>query len=184
MDQRLLEAIARNDRRAFMSIVGENEEILQQRAANSSHTVLHLASRFGHFQMVTDIVKLRPDMVAAENSRLETPLHEACRQGNLKVAMLLIDTNPWAACKLNSDRESALFMACSHGHLKVVEFLLSRPWMRGLVEDDFGQNCLHVAVTRGHTGTYIVDFYLSEHKLLGKFYFNPVDFYYIYKRKP
>ena len=173
MDQRLLEAIARNDRRTFMSIVGENGEILQQRAANSSHTALHLASRFGHIQMVTDIVKLHPDMVAAENSRLETPLHEACRQGNLKVAMLLIDTNPWAACKLNSDRQSALFMACSHGHLKVVEFLLSRPWMRGLVEDDFGQNCLHVAVSRGHTGTYRVDFYLLEDKLLGKLYFNP-----------
>ncbi|KAF3953500.1 hypothetical protein CMV_021066 [Castanea mollissima] len=133
MDQRLLEAIRKNDRQAFMSLVNENEEIIQQRTANTFHAPLHLASRFGHIELVTEIIKLCPDMVAADNSKLETPLHEA-------------------SCKLNSDNQSGYFMACNHGDLDVVKLLLSKPWLQGLEEDDLVQNCLHVAVSRGHTG--------------------------------
>ncbi|KAF5466556.1 hypothetical protein F2P56_016473 [Juglans regia] len=154
MDQRLLDAIAKADKRAFMSLVKENEEILEQRTANTLHTVLHLASRFGHLDLVTEIVKLRPDMVTAENSKLETPLHEACPQGNVKVLVLLLDTNPWAASKLNSDQKSPFFMACIYGHLKVVNLLLRRPWVQGSEEDASDQNCLHVAVSKGHTGNF------------------------------
>lgn len=152
MDQSLLEAIAKNERHTFMNLVRENEEILQQRTVNTLHTPLHLASRFGHIDLVTEIVKLCPDMVAAENSKLETPFHEACRQGNVKVLLLLLDANPWAACKLNSDSQSAFYMACSHGHLNVIKLLLSKPWLQGLEEDNFVHNSLHVAVSRGYTG--------------------------------
>ena len=152
MDQRLLEAIHKYDRQAFMSLVNENEEILQQRTANTFQMPLHLASRFGHIELVTEIIKLCPDMVAADNSKLETPLHEACRQGNVKVLELLLDINSWAACKLNSDNQSGFFMACNHGNLDVVKLLLSKPWLQGLEEDDLVQNFLHVAMSRGHTG--------------------------------
>ena len=117
MDQRLLEAIRKNDRQAFMSLVNENEEILQQRTANTFHTPLHLASRFGHIELVTEIIKLCPDMVAADNSKLETPLHEACRQGNVKVLELLLDINSWAACKLNSDNQSSFLLLAIMGIL-------------------------------------------------------------------
>jgi ankyrin repeat protein len=77
-----------------MSLVNKNEEILQQRTANTLHTPLHLASRFGHIELVKEIVKLCPDMIAAENNKLETPFHEASRQGNVEVFELLLDTNP------------------------------------------------------------------------------------------
>nr|POE53096.1 ankyrin repeat-containing protein [Quercus suber] len=152
MDPSLFEAIAKNERRTFMNLVRENGEILQQRTAKTLHTPLHLASRFDNIDLVTEIIKLCPDMVAAENSKLETPLHEACRQGNVKVLPLLLDASPWAACKLNSDNQSAFYMACSHGHLNVVKLLLSKPWVQGLEEDSFVQNSLHVAVSREYTG--------------------------------
>ncbi|KAK7845318.1 ankyrin repeat-containing protein bda1 [Quercus suber] len=43
-------------------------------------------------------------------------------------------------------------MACNHWNLDVVKLLLSKPWLHGLEEDDLVQNCLHVAVSRGHAG--------------------------------
>ena len=94
MDPSFFEAIAKNERRTFMNLVHENGEILQQRTAKTLHTPLHLASRFDNIDLVTEIIKLCPDMVAAENSKLETPLHEACRQGNVKVLPLLLDASP------------------------------------------------------------------------------------------
>ncbi|KAK9266106.1 hypothetical protein L1049_003452 [Liquidambar formosana] len=151
MDPRLLEAIVRNDTPTFISLVRENEGVLEQRTADSSNTVLHLASKFGHIELVMEIVKLRPDMVAAENKKLETPLHEACRQGKVRVVMPLLEMNRWVACKLNCENQSALFMACCNGHVNVVKLLLNQPWLLGLEEDGVDQNYLHVAASRGHT---------------------------------
>ena len=91
-------------------------------------------------------------MVGADNRKLETPLHGACCQGNVKVLELLLDINSWAACKLNSDNQIVLFTACNHGNLDAVKLLLRKAWLQGLEEDDLVQNCLHVAVSRGHTG--------------------------------
>ncbi|GLT70857.1 hypothetical protein SLA2020_429110 [Shorea laevis] len=54
-------------------------------------TALHLASKFGHVEMVSEIVKLCPDMVATQNKMLETPIHEACRRGTAEVLKVLLD---------------------------------------------------------------------------------------------
>ena len=82
-------------------------------------------------------------MVEARNKKGETPLHEACRNGNAKVVMLLLDAN-------NED-QSPLFLACHNGHPHVVELILKQPWMVEFEEDNPDMNCLHVAVSRGHT---------------------------------
>ncbi|KAK7845321.1 ankyrin repeat-containing protein itn1 [Quercus suber] len=150
MDPRLFEAIAKNDQKSFIDLVQENENFLEQRAGGSKGTVLHLASRFGHIELVMEILKLRP-MVSAENNKLETPLHEACRRGHTEVLKLLLENNPWAACKLNADNQSAFFIACSHGHVDMVRLLLNQSWLTGLEDEGFDQTCLHVAASRGHT---------------------------------
>uniref|UniRef100_A0A2N9E6V1 PGG domain-containing protein n=1 Tax=Fagus sylvatica TaxID=28930 RepID=A0A2N9E6V1_FAGSY len=151
MDQRLFEAIAINDKNKFINLVRENERILEQRTDGSKSTVLHLASRFGHIELVVEILKLCP-MVAEENIKLETPLHDACRRGHTEVLKLLLENDPWAACKLNADNQSAFFMACSHGHVDLVKLLLNQSWLVGLVDDGLDPTCLHVAASRGHTG--------------------------------
>ncbi|KAM3747558.1 hypothetical protein ACB098_05G044100 [Castanea mollissima] len=150
MDPRLVEAIAKNDQKSFVDLVQENENFLEQRTGGSKGTVLHLASRFGHIELVIEILKLRP-MVSAENNKLETPLHEACRRGHTEVLKLLLENNPWAACKLNADNQSAFFIACSHGHVDMVRLLLNQSWLTGLEDEGFDQTCLHVAASRGHT---------------------------------
>ncbi|KAK9280858.1 hypothetical protein L1049_003749 [Liquidambar formosana] len=150
MSSRLFQAIFRNDTHAFTSLVQENQNILKQKTAGT--TALHLASRFGYVEMVREIVKYRPDMVAAFNGELETPLHEACSQGNLQVLIVLLEADPLAACNLNYKSQSALFKACSNGHLDLVKLLLLKtPRLLDLEDNGIDQTSLHVASSRGHT---------------------------------
>ncbi|KAM3699707.1 hypothetical protein ACJW31_05G046300 [Castanea mollissima] len=151
MDSRLLEAIRINDTPTLISLFQANEGILEQRTTDSLDTALHLASKLGHVDMVSEIVKLCPDLVAAENKNLETPIHEACRQGKAEVLKLLLEANPMAASKVNSENKSAFFIACSNGHYDVVKLLVNNTGMRGLEENVFDQICIHVAAYKGHT---------------------------------
>ncbi|XP_050382027.1 ankyrin repeat-containing protein ITN1-like [Argentina anserina] len=146
----LLVAIKRNDIPSFSQLVKKSKGILEQREADTWNTPLHLVSKFGHADMVSEIVALRPDMVAAENKGRETPVHEACRIGNAEILKLLLYANPGAAHKLNTERKSALFLACSCGHVDVVNVLLKEPGMLDLLEDGIDHTCIHAAVSVGH----------------------------------
>lgn len=136
MDSRLIEALVRSDMESFTRLYQQDEEILEQRTSSSLSTALHIASKYGRLDLVKEIVRLRPQKVAAENKIFETPLHEACRQGNVEVVILLMEANPWVSCKLNAEKQSALFIACSNGHLEVVKFLLNQPWLLGIEEEN------------------------------------------------
>jgi len=152
MDQEFFDAIKKNDMTTFSSIVKEREGILNQKTDDTFSTPLHLASKYGCIEMVSEIIRLCPDMVSAENKNTETPIHEACRQENVKVLMLLLEVNPTAACKLNPTCKSAFFVACSHGHLDLVNLLLNLSEIVGQEVAGFDQACFHVAAVRGHTG--------------------------------
>ncbi|KOM44490.1 hypothetical protein LR48_Vigan05g209500 [Vigna angularis] len=151
MDPKFYLAVRTNDITTFSSLVKENEDILQQRTADSLSTPLHLASRYGCTEIVSDIVRLCPDMVSAEDKNLETPVHEACRQDNVVILKLLLDANSSAVCKLNLDGKNACLLACSHGHLDMVKLLLNLSEMVGPVAAGFDQSCIHIAASRGHT---------------------------------
>lgn len=156
MDPRLLEAVARNDKNTFINLVRENEDFLDQRTAESNNTVLHWASRFGHTELVAEVLKLRPIFVDAENAKLETPVHEACRHGHTEVLKLLLEINHGAACKLSAENQSAFFVACCNGHLDVVKILLNQSWLVGLEDVGLDSTCLHVTASRGFKGEYLV----------------------------
>ncbi|KAJ0075222.1 hypothetical protein Patl1_34074 [Pistacia atlantica] len=151
MDSRLFEAVANNDRGAFDNLVQDNEGILKQRTDYHLNTVLHLASRFRHFELVKDIIELHPEMVETVNKKLETPLHEACRQGRADAVMLLLETKPWVTTKLNYENESAFFIACRQGHLDVVKLMMNQSWLMDFEEDGIDLTALHVATAMGHT---------------------------------
>ncbi|KAJ6963561.1 ankyrin repeat-containing protein ITN1-like [Populus alba x Populus x berolinensis] len=152
MDPALYRAVLSNDIHAFISLVLQNEAILEQRTSTASDTVLHLASKFGLVDLVMEIIKLRPNMVEAENKMLETPLHEACREGKSKIALLLLQTSPWVASKFNMKNQSPLLIACSNGSLKVAKVLLNQPlFLRLEYDNPLGLTSLHVAASKGHT---------------------------------
>ncbi|XP_058074268.1 ankyrin repeat-containing protein At5g02620-like [Magnolia sinica] len=151
MDWRLHEAALRGDVLAFTTLIQENKDVLGQTTDESSNTALHIASRFGRTELVAEIIKLRPDMVAAENQKKETPFHEACREGHIEVLMLLMETNPWVVYKLNKNGESMLLLACGHGRIDVVKHLLSKSPLLLSSDVDGRSTSLHAAVSGGHT---------------------------------
>ncbi|KAL4292322.1 hypothetical protein AHAS_Ahas18G0016500 [Arachis hypogaea] len=151
MDPNLFDAIRKNDIATFSSLLKENEGILNQKTADSYSTPLHIASKYGCTEMVSEIISMCPDMVCVENKKHETPIHEACRQENAKVLMLLLDANPNAAYKLYASCKSPLFLACSHGHLDMVNLLLNLPEFAERSTAEFDQTCILIAASRGHT---------------------------------
>ncbi|XP_022155107.1 serine/threonine-protein phosphatase 6 regulatory ankyrin repeat subunit B-like [Momordica charantia] len=114
-----------------------------------SNTGLHLTSRLGHVDMAC------PDMVVAENKKLETPFHEACRHGHINVVKMLLEANPDVACKRNSENQTPFFLACSNGRLDVVAYLLAKLGISSCLEDDdalaLDQSCIHAAASNGYT---------------------------------
>ncbi|KAJ0895557.1 putative ankyrin repeat-containing domain, PGG domain, ankyrin repeat-containing domain superfamily [Helianthus annuus] len=147
MDWMVMQAIVKGNTNALRDIVKHDEQVLERRIGNT--TVLHLASKTGNTEMVSLVLELRPEMVAAENSNLETPLHEACRMGHEKVVRLLMENNQWVASKLNRENQSALYLACSYGHLNIVDFFVNRTtWLLDIVGE---VDCLHVCASKGRT---------------------------------
>lgn len=164
MDPALYRAVLLNDIHAFISLVRKNEAILDQRTSTASNTVLHLASRLGFVDLVMEIIKLRPNMVQAENKMLETPLHEACREGKSKIVLLLLQTGSWVASNFNMENQSPLLIACSNGHLEVVKVLLNQPlFLRLEYDNPHGLTSLHVAASKGHTGMCLFRLSIDKH---------------------
>ncbi|KAH7574258.1 hypothetical protein ACOSP7_008330 [Xanthoceras sorbifolium] len=150
MERRVFETILRGDVQAFLGLVREDEGVIKSTVQGSLNTILHLTARFGHVGLAAEILKSRPEMVAAENDRMETPLHEACREGRLEIVRLLLETDPWVVYKVNRDNESVLFVACERGRLDVVKQLLNYPWLL-MLEMDGVTTSLHAAALAGHT---------------------------------
>ncbi|KAB5514040.1 hypothetical protein DKX38_027946 [Salix brachista] len=151
MDRRLCEAILKGDVPAFLSLVEEDEHVIDQKPIpGSSSTILHIASRFGHVELAKEIVRVRPELMFEENEKKETPLHEACREGKMEMVRLLVEEDPWLVYKVNQANESALAVACKRGRLDVVDYLLNFPGLLMLEIDGFTTS-LHVAASGGHT---------------------------------
>ncbi|OVA08594.1 Ankyrin repeat [Macleaya cordata] len=151
MDRRLHEAALSGDVPSFLELVRENgDQIIEQTTQRSMNTVLHLASKFGHIELVKEIIKMKWEKVLEENENMETPLHEACREGHVEVMKILLDTDPSVVFKLNREHESVLFVASKRGRFEIVKHLLMNyAWLIRLEEDGVTTS-LHVAASGGH----------------------------------
>ena len=149
MDRRLREAILKGEVPAFLSLIQEDEHIIDQTIPGSSSNILHIVSRFGHVELAKEIVRRRPKLMFEENEKMETPLHEACREGKMEMVKLLVETDPWLV--YNGSAASALTVACERGKFDVVDYLLSFPGLLMLELDGFTTS-LHAAASGGHTG--------------------------------
>ncbi|KAF7836478.1 ankyrin repeat-containing protein [Senna tora] len=159
--EELFSAIKANDISKFLSIVEEDEGRLHERTADkSSDTALHVASRYGHAEMVCEILRLWPQMVDALNNNHETPIHECCRNGNLKVLKLLLEANPMAFHQnyiheaipkgaAKGANKSCIHIAALRGHTDVVRELINkRPDLAEEI-DKYGNSLLHHACSQG-----------------------------------
>ncbi|PRQ51049.1 putative ankyrin repeat-containing domain, PGG domain-containing protein [Rosa chinensis] len=144
----LFEAIARNDTRTFKDLVRYNGGSLLQKTEETGNSVLHLAARFGHVELVAYIIKLLPDLVSVRNVKGETPLHEACRQGNTSVVKLLLEASPFVTCSLNHE-QTAFFIACSYGNVEVVKYMANQPGVLDFEQHE-AFSPLHFSIAEGY----------------------------------
>ncbi|KAH0642470.1 hypothetical protein KY290_034057 [Solanum tuberosum] len=155
MERRVNEAVFRGDVEAIQKLIEEDSNIVRQTIEGSlQHTILHLAARLGHVELVREIVKLFPEMVSAENRDQETPLHEACREGRVEIVRILLENDPSIAYKTNLWDKSVLYVACERGRIEVVKYLLhnnNNMHMLLMLEVDMSTTSLHVAASSGHT---------------------------------
>ncbi|CAA2960081.1 ankyrin repeat-containing At5g02620-like [Olea europaea subsp. europaea] len=150
MDRRLKEAAAKGDVLGLRSLMEEDENIIKQTDHRSINTVLHLAARFGHEELASEIIKSCPEMVSSENVDLETPLHEACREGHLGMIKLLMERDKSIVYKLNSREQSPFFAACERGNINAVKHLMNFPRLFSL-EMNMSTSSIHAAASSGHT---------------------------------
>ncbi|GLJ27968.1 hypothetical protein SUGI_0549280 [Cryptomeria japonica] len=137
---------------AIKKMHGQNPGQLKE-VTYENNTVLHIAAREGHLEVVKWILQNVRDccMSGARNSDLNTPLHEGSKRGNAEIITTLLRYNKCAATKRNQLGESALLIASEHGHVEAVRVLVEKTplhiilWPR---EDH--QTCLHVASYGGH----------------------------------
>lgn len=151
MDRRLFDASVRGDAEALRQLVSEDDSLLDQVAAMTRATPLHLTARFGHVGFAAEVIRRRPAMLSVEDASLEIPLHEACRQGSVEMVQLMLEAEPVLAYRLNRDGESALAVACHSGNLDVVRVLL-RDTRVSRLEVDSPFTALHSAALYGHAG--------------------------------
>lgn len=148
--RRLMEAVVKGDVLGLCSLMEEDENIIKQTVPESLNTVLHLAARYGHEELASEIIKSCPEMVSSENGELETPLHEACKEGHLGIIKLLLEIDNSIVYKKNLHEQSPLFVACERGQINAVKHLLNFPRLF-LLEVDMFTSSLHAAASSGHT---------------------------------
>uniref|UniRef100_A0A7N0U9G5 PGG domain-containing protein n=1 Tax=Kalanchoe fedtschenkoi TaxID=63787 RepID=A0A7N0U9G5_KALFE len=149
MDRKLYLATVNNDINTFQSLIQNNELLLAQTVPGTGNTVLHLIARFGHMELAAEVVKRKPEMIGAENEKLETPLYEACSEGNVGMMRIFLDVDPSAVYKMTAANESPLLAACKRGRVDVVRHLLeSHPQLLSL-EMDGTTTSLHAAASQG-----------------------------------
>ncbi|KAK1425997.1 hypothetical protein QVD17_14664 [Tagetes erecta] len=165
MDRLLYETILKGDTITFINLVEQNETLISQTVAESLNTVLHLAARFGHVELVMEVLKRCPEMVVAENGELETALHEACREGKVEVMKLLMEADEGVVGKVNcrgfqwllvhelDAGMCSIHVAAAAGHTEILkEILKARPEFARKCTSE-GYSPLHLACSRGHVDT-------------------------------
>ncbi|XP_028768510.1 ankyrin repeat-containing protein At2g01680-like isoform X2 [Neltuma alba] len=126
-------------------------------------TILHIAARYGHHEIVKKLIACARDsdiyevgtekrLIRATNNRKDTALHEAARYGHNEVVDVMIKEEPdHTYFGKNVDDETPLYIAVERQNWDMVHKILdqsSSPQYNG----PNGRNALHAAVLHGDTG--------------------------------
>ena len=104
-----------------------NDDALQCIARNNSHHILK--------QLISSSPYKVRAYASALGSKQRPPIHTAANFGSAEVVDILAKyTDPETVMRLNHSNVSLLTDAASRGHNKTVEVLVTKPWIRELIE--------------------------------------------------
>lgn len=156
MDSRVFEAAHLGNINAIRDLIDESADVLEQATSSSHNSVLHVAARTGQADFVSEILRIKPEILSYVNSKRDTALHEAAGEGHSAVVKVLLDKDQRIAYKVNQDYETALSVACKEGHVHVVNQLIQVASLLALdSEKPDERTSLHAASARGHEGIFI-----------------------------
>ena len=123
-------------------------------------TPLHLASDYGHLDIVRYLVEERNCDLECRTEYESTPLHYAALEGRLDIVQYLISERGSDMECTNKSGETPLHCAALGGALDIVQYLVSERGCDPMCRDQFGHAPLHKASQCGHLD--IVRFLIEE----------------------
>ncbi|KAM7265671.1 hypothetical protein ACFE04_003354 [Oxalis oulophora] len=118
---------------------------------NNNQTLLHLAARYGHDNIVRLLIeKMRedPDQISLviENKDKETPLHEAVRFKHIEVVRILIEEDIDGLQGSNEIGETPFYLAVEREYGDIVKVMLESSIRKGAYHGPMGRTALHASV--------------------------------------
>ncbi|KAG9454771.1 hypothetical protein H6P81_007675 [Aristolochia fimbriata] len=160
MDAQLLRAAQTGDVRLLRRLV-ERDANLLLRATAQDNTVLHLAARYGHLDVVSEVYARHPSLHGRVNSKGDSPLHVAARAGHSRVVQFLVNcakggSGPGSAAgdgrvlgSRNKRNCTPLLEAVRFGHLDAVVLLIGAEPEALSTANSAGESPLYVAAEHG-----------------------------------
>ncbi|XP_057461839.1 protein ACCELERATED CELL DEATH 6-like [Actinidia eriantha] len=117
------------------------------------NTVLHIATSYGHYEIVKLLCKDLPFFVAEKNSKGNTPLHIAARAGDWLLVILLVNSDYRDSDFLaeeNEEGNTALHEALAYRHEKVARILIDKNRNMSYSVNKEGKSVLYLAAEAGY----------------------------------
>ncbi|CAL9233844.1 unnamed protein product [Arabidopsis halleri] len=126
--QPIFHAIRQNDLPAFLGLVEESESSLEERSEeqNTNNTVLHIAAKLGHRELVSKIIELRPSLLSSRNAYGDTPLHLAALLGDVNIVMQMLDTGLELCSARNNKNQTPLHLAFLSIFLEAAKLIVEK----------------------------------------------------------
>ncbi|RID52148.1 hypothetical protein BRARA_H02768 [Brassica rapa] len=145
--QPIFHAILQNDLPTFLSLVEERNSSLEERTDKEhlNDTVLHMAAKLGHGELVSKIIDRRPSLVCSVNAEGNTPLHLAALLGDVDMVMQMLETGLEACTARNNNNDTPLHLACRSISMEAAKLVAEKT-----NSVDLGE--LNFAISSGSTG--------------------------------
>ncbi|XP_047336140.1 protein ACCELERATED CELL DEATH 6-like [Impatiens glandulifera] len=131
MDPAIYKAVTCGDFDGFSRAIQDLRGCLLMQVSPQGNTVLHLAARSGHDNIIQPILDNFHDLVKVKNRRGDLAIHLAARSGHLSSVDLLSCTENPVRCRefegllmeQNGEKNTALHIAVMEGHKSIAQVL-------------------------------------------------------------
>ncbi|NXC74368.1 ESPN protein, partial [Anhinga anhinga] len=117
---------------------------------NSGATILHLAARFGHHEVIDWLLRFGGSDPTAATDTGALPVHYAAAKGDFPSLRLLLGHCPSTLSAQTKTGATPLYLACQEGHLEIIQYLVQDCGADPHARAHDGMTPLHAAAQMGH----------------------------------